>query len=263
MLLQRLAVAAVGLPLLALLLWLPADYFALAVTFILAAAAFEMLRALAPDYSRSVALGAAAATALFVSLARSVPELPVWSFLIVTGIALALILRPGARLAQSLGGWWTTAVLYVGVLGAHLVLLRDVPHGQAWLVLLLAATFATDTGAYATGRLFGRHLLAPSISPAKTWEGAAGGLAAGAAAGLGVLFALAGLQLDLPGVLLVALGLPAAAIAGDLLESAIKRRMDVKDMSALLPGHGGLLDRLDSLLLVGVCLYWIVRWFQA
>lgn len=228
---------------------------------LLGAAAFEMIRALVPDLPLSLPLSAGVTTALFVAVARVEPDLPWWGLLAVTAIALAMILRPSGRLSNSIGGWWITGVLYVAVLGAHLALLRLEPHGQAWLVLLLAVTFATDTGAYAVGRLFGRHRLAPTISPGKTWEGAAGGLLFGAATGLALLFGPTEISLEPAGAALVAL-LPIAAIGGDLLESALKRRMDVKDMSALLPGHGGLLDRLDSVLLVGVGLYWIVQWLQ-
>lgn len=266
MLTQRLLVAAVGLPALAILIWLPERAFSIAVAFILGVAAAEMVRALVPDRPWSIALSAGVVTALYVALARSGFESTEWSFLALTAVVLALILRPNARLAQSLGGWWMTACLYVGVFGSHLVLLRLEPEGQRWLIVLLAATFATDTGAYAVGRLWGRHLFMPSVSPKKTWEGAIGGLVAGTAAGIGVTAAL-GLELEgsaWNGWTWSAwfLLLPVAAIAGDLLESALKRRMDVKDMSNLLPGHGGLLDRLDSILLVGVCLYWMVRWFQ-
>lgn len=261
MLLQRIAVAAIGIPLLALLLWAPEQAFALALALILGTAAFEMLRALAPERPYAVALSAGVATALFVALARDQPDLPLWAFVAVTVVALALVLRPGSRLQRSLGGWWITAVLYVGVLGAHLVLLRREPDGQAWLLVLLAATFAADTGAYAVGRFIGRHKLAPSISPAKTWEGAGGALVFGTAAGIGAALAL---DLRLEGSAWFAwfVLLPVGAVVGDLLESALKRTMEVKDMSSLLPGHGGLLDRLDSVLVVGVCLYWMVRWFQ-
>jgi len=257
---QRIIVAGVGLPLLALLLVLPERIFAAVVQGILAVAVFEMIRALVPDKPLTLPLSAAAATSLFVSLTRVNPDVPLWSFLAITGAALVLILRPNSRLAVSLGGWWITACLYVGVLGAHLVLLRMEPNGQEWLALMLAATFATDTGAYAVGRTLGRHAFWPAVSPNKTWEGAIGGLVTGAIVGVGAMFVL-DLSLDQPGMVLIAL-LPVAAIAGDLLESALKRQMDVKDMSGLLPGHGGLLDRLDSILVVGVCVYWIVRWLQ-
>ena len=261
MLIQRLAVAAVGLPLLAGLIALPEPVFAVIVAVILGVATFEMIRALVPDLPLSLPLSAGVATALFAAIARQQPGLPWWGLIGVTAVALALIVRQNSRLSNSIGGWWITAILYVGVFGSHLLLLRLEDHGQAWLVVLLGVTFGTDTGAYAVGRLAGRRLLAPRVSPNKTLEGAAGGLVAGAAVGIGLVLALPDIGLEAPGVVLVAL-LPVLAMAGDLLESALKRRMDVKDMSGLLPGHGGLLDRLDSLLLVGVGLYWIVRWLQ-
>ena len=259
MLIQRLAVAAVGLPLLGILIWAPEPVFATAVAAILGLAAAEMMRALVPARSPALPLSAGAATALFAAVARDAADLRLWPFLLLTGVTLYLILRPGSRLAASLGGWWTTAVLYVGVLGVHLLLLRGLEDGQAWLIVLLVATIATDTGAYAIGRPFGRHLLAPRISPAKTWEGGIGGFVFGTVAGIAAALTL---DLELGGVMTAAwlALLPIAAISGDLLESALKRTMDVKDMSRLLPGHGGLLDRLDSLLVAGTCLYWIVRW---
>ncbi|MDA1240290.1 MAG: phosphatidate cytidylyltransferase [Chloroflexi bacterium] len=261
MLTQRLIVAAIGLPLVAVLLLLPEPVFAAALQVILAAAAFELVRALDRTRPLTLPLSAAAATALLVATARAWPpewpDFPLWAFVLMAAVALTLMVS--GWLVASLGGWWITAVLYTGVFGAHIVLVRGLAEGQAWLVVMLAATFATDTGAYAIGRLFGRHLFVPRISPKKTWEGAIGGLVIGAGAA-----AVAVLALDLPmeGAALVALALalPVAAISGDLLESALKRRMDVKDMSGLLPGHGGLLDRLDSVLIVGACLYWILRW---
>ena len=264
MLKQRIAVAAVGLPAIALLVWLPERPFSVIVALILGAAVFEMIRALAPDEPLSLPLSAGVATALLVALTRADLGVSVWGFVAVTIAALAMILRPGSRLAASLGGWWVTACLYVGVFGAHLVLLRLEPEGQRWLLVLLAATFATDTGAYAVGRTLGTHPFMPRVSPSKTWEGAVGGLVFGTVAGI---VAMVALDLELGEVARLAsfallATLPVAAIAGDLLESALKRKMDVKDMSGLLPGHGGLLDRLDSMLVVGVCLYWMVRWLQ-
>ena len=131
--------------------------------------------------------------------------------------------------------------------------------GQRWLIVLLGVTFATDTGAYAVGRLIGRHPLAPRISPAKTREGAIGGFLAGAGAAVVLPIALG---LDTGAVLIAAIAvtLPIAAQAGDLLESALKRRIGVKDSSGLLPGHGGLLDRMDSQLLAAPLLYWTLQW---
>jgi phosphatidate cytidylyltransferase len=258
---QRLAVAAVGLPLLALLLLTPEAAFAPIVTLLLAFAAFEFVRAAAPESELAVPAGAGAAAALLIALARGVDDFPLWLMLLPLAAALAGVLWRGDTLARPTPAWWLAGVLYVGVLGAHFVLLRNLDDGQRWLVVMLAVTFATDTGAYTVGRLLGRHRMAPAISPAKTWEGAGGGLAAGAGAGV-LATTLLDLGTDAPGPLLIPLALPAAAIAGDLLESALKRRMGVKDISTLLPGHGGLLDRLDSLLLVGPSLYWMLRWLQ-
>lgn len=262
MLLQRLIVAAVGLPLLALLVLVaPEPVFAAVVQAILAVAAFEIVRSAAPGYPLTLPVSAAAATALFVAMVRVVPEIPLWAFLLVTLFALAGILWSRTRMAEHLGGWWLTAVLYTAVFGAHIVLIRNLDDGQTWLVVMLGATFATDTGAYAVGRLLGRHRLAPRISPSKTWEGAAGGLLLGAAAAVGLPMLL-DVELEMPGPVLLALAVPLAAIAGDLLESALKRRMEVKDMSGLLPGHGGFADRLDSILIVSASVYWILRWWQ-
>ena len=257
MLRQRLLVAAVGLPLLALLLAAPEPVFAAAVTLILAAAAYEMARAANPEASPTYAMSAAAAVALFAAASRAVPNFPVLPFAAMAVITLALLLHPRGRIAATNTGWWLGTTLYVA-LGAHGILLRGIEDGRAWCVVLFATTFATDTGAYAVGRLFGKHLLWPSVSPKKTWEGGLGGLVFGA-----IAFVVAHRSFDLGLGLLadgVALLLPVAAITGDLLESALKRTMDVKDMSGWLPGHGGLLDRLDSVLIVGVCLYWSVRW---
>ena len=261
MLRPRLIVAAAGLPLLALLLAAPEPVFALVVQALLAYAAFEMVRAARPDASLAYGLSAAAGAALLLAVARTNPQVPVGLLLAITAIAIAGLLVPATRLAASAGAWWIGATLYAAVPGAHFILARNLVDGREWLVMLLAVTFATDTGAYAAGRLLGRHRLAPIISPNKTVEGAIGGLLVGAIAAAGVPMLL-GVATRMPGPVLLAALVPAAAMAGDLVESALKRRLCVKDMSNLLPGHGGLLDRLDSLLLAGPCLYWIVRWFQ-
>ena len=260
MLKTRLAVAAVGLPLLAALVLAPEQAFSAAITLVLAGGAFELMRAAAPRAGYPSAVAAAALVALIAATARSVDEFRLWLLLVPLAAALAVALQPW-RAARWPGlVWWAVAVLYLGALGGHWLLLRGLPDGGQWVAVAFAVTFATDTGAYAVGRLIGRHRLAPLISPSKTWEGFAGGLVAGAA---GAVAATALLDLDLGAGALVAiaLALPLAAAAGDLLESAIKRRAEVKDMSALLPGHGGLLDRMDSLLLTGPLLYWLVRWF--
>ena len=132
--------------------------------------------------------------------------------------------------------------------------------GRSWLLFALLTTFAADSGAYFVGRLIGRHKMAPNLSPGKTWEGAAGGLAAAITAALLMpLLPNEYLNLQLtwwqPALIGAAVGI--AAPAGDLLESALKRRAGVKDAGHLFPGHGGMLDRLDSLLLTLPLIYYL------
>ena len=119
-------------------------------------------------------------------------------------------------------------------------------------------TFTVDTGAYFIGSLIGRHKLAPTISPKKTWEGAVGGLAGGLLA-VGVLSPVLDLGLNPWAIVAFGLALGLAAEAGDLLESWMKRGMGIKDSSGLLPGHGGLLDRLDSIAGVAPVVYLVAN----
>jgi phosphatidate cytidylyltransferase len=147
-------------------------------------------------------------------------------------------------------------VLWIGIPLAHAVLLRDLPdHGAALLVDVLVGTFATDTGAYATGRMFGAHKIAPSLSPNKTLEGLIGGFLIGTMA-----FWFAGLYQDwLSGVDALIIGAAVAAIApvGDLFESMLKRDLGKKDTGTLFGPHGGILDRLDAVFFTVVVGYYL------
>lgn len=168
--------------------------------------------------------------------------------------------HPGAGWADlglTLGG----AVYAGGLLGyAPLLAERSVrpgePAGVVWLLLVILGTAACDSGAYFVGSAVGRHKLIPHISPGKTWEGLGGGAIGGIVAAL----AFAG-SLGLQWWQAVGLGLVvcAAAVAGDLCESLIKRAAAVKDSSHLIPGHGGILDRVDSILFVLVAVYWFTK----
>jgi len=145
--------------------------------------------------------------------------------------------------------WGGLGLLWIGLPCIGAIWLRAMPgSGRSTLLWLFALVWATDSAAYFTGRSIGGPRLAPRISAAKTWSGAAGGLLAGLGVG-GIAGSLAGQSLLSP-VLWVSLGLSVAAEAGDLLESAAKRRFGAKDSSGLIPGHGGILDRLDAMLAV-------------
>jgi phosphatidate cytidylyltransferase len=147
-------------------------------------------------------------------------------------------------------------IVWIGIPLVHAVLLRDLPdHGAALLVDVLVGTFAADTGAYATGRMFGSHKIAPSLSPNKTLEGLVGGFLIGTMA-----FWFAGLYQDwLSGADALIIGAAVAAIApiGDLFESMLKRDLGTKDTGTLFGPHGGILDRLDAVFFTIVVGYYL------
>jgi phosphatidate cytidylyltransferase len=150
--------------------------------------------------------------------------------------------------------------MYVGLpIGALVwIALSAGPHALTWLIVVIGAS---DSAQYYSGRAFGRRKLAPAVSPAKTVEGALGGLAAAAiAAPLAGAWWLPGTSL--PAAAVLGLLLAAFGMAGDLFESLLKRSAGVKDSSALIPGHGGLLDRLDSYLFSAPCFYVFLRYVQ-
>lgn len=151
----------------------------------------------------------------------------------------------------------TLGVVYIGLLGAHLVLLRYLPDGSSWLIVGTAVTAGSDTGAYFIGKAFGKRKLCPNVSPNKTIEGAVGGVLAGLVAGIG--FALIFLPtINWPFVIGSSVFLSLVGIVGDLTESIIKRGTGTKDSGNCLAGHGGILDRIDSLLFVGPVLYYLL-----
>ncbi len=167
------------------------------------------------------------------------------------------IFRPEAQ--RSLADWALTLAgsLYVGVLAGYLVAVRDLPQGLGWIMWTLFATWANDTAAYFVGKGLGRRAFAPHVSPRKTWEGSVGGWVFCALVSAGI-----GVYLGQPWWVSLALGLVLGLMAtlGDLAVSFLKRRVGVKDSSTLIPGHGGMLDRMDSLLFTAVVMYYYVVW---
>lgn len=183
------------------------------------------------------------------------------------GLALAALAPLAAQVIRggpegSLNGWALTVAgtLYVGYALSHWVLLRDLAHGLDWTAIALAGTWSSDAGAYLIGRAWGRRPFFPSISPKKTLEGAVGGMVLSVlgtvAAALLLPVAIAPWQAFVLGLLI-----SIAAPLGDLAESVIKRQTGAKDAGRLIPGHGGMLDRLDSLIFVGPLAYYVVTLF--
>jgi len=150
-------------------------------------------------------------------------------------------------------------VFYIGFCSSHLILLRSLPQGIYWLLVLTAITVSSDTGAYYVGRALGKTKLYPALSPGKTRAGAVGGIVGGMLGGL-VVTAIFFQGADFIMIALLSLVLSVIGIIGDLIESLIKRVSGVKDSGQILPGHGGLLDRCDSLLLTAPVLYYVLFW---
>ena len=258
--------AAVLLPLLVFVIFLdsPLFFFALASLVIVLAAlelcALAEQRGARPQRS----LCAAGAVLVASTFLPGGPDLALALALCVIAAPLAWVLsrRPFSEGLVSM----STAllgVLLVGFLLGHTVGLRCAPGvGRHLLLYLLWVVWCSDTVAYAVGTRFGRTPLAPRLSPRKTWEGTIAGLGAALlAAAVGREWFLPDLRWSESAALGVLLG--ALALAGDLCESLLKRGSEVKDSAGLLPGHGGLLDRTDSLMFTAPFLYHYWRWFHA
>ncbi len=184
--------------------------------------------------------------------------------LLTSAIMLSLIwllLRQQKQEAFASWAWTMAGILYIGWLLSYFVALREMVDGRNWVFLALFATFGSDTAAFFIGRTWGKHRLAPNISPSKTWEGAIGGLLG--AVIISLLFTIPSpLSLNLHYWQAILLGLTISVFSqlGDLIESLLKRNMGVKDSGRLLPGHGGFLDRLDSVVFAGIVVYYYVVW---
>jgi phosphatidate cytidylyltransferase len=149
-------------------------------------------------------------------------------------------------------------MVYVGWFFSYLLFVRSLTDHGAFLFFLIATVWATDISAYLVGTVFGRHKLNPEISPKKTIEGAAAGLLVGIAAG--IIFAQF-IEMEMWHAVFLGALVSVLAQVSDLVESMIKRDVGVKDSGAVLPGHGGILDRMDSFILAAPVLYYYVVWF--
>ncbi|MFZ2625813.1 MAG: phosphatidate cytidylyltransferase [Propionibacterium sp.] len=189
------------------------------------------------------------------------PKDALW--IITGGLALMMIAALFVRIPRGVEGFVADVAAsafvigYLPLLGSSVALMLASNHGAARILCFIVCPIACDTGAYAFGSLFGRHKMAPSISPAKTWEGFVGGIV------LTMVVAAVVVHLVLHAPiwvgLLLGLVVGGAGVLGDLVESAIKRDAKLKDMSHLLPGHGGVMDRLDSML-VAAPAAWLVMY---
>lgn len=264
---RRLATAAVALPLLGLALFRgPAELVVAIVAAAVLLALFEFYRLLEARSLRPLRFtGLVLTAALFVVVA--VPgwqAAPFWPLAAVLLLAAALLRGSEPQQAVPAAAVTLLGALYLGALGGSLAalrLLRPIEDGAWRVTLLLAIIMASDTFAFFVGHALGRHRLAPQLSPGKTVEGALGGLLGGVLGAL--LVRVLGLPaLPLPHALALGAGVAVLGIVGDLDESLLKRWAGVKDSGALFPGHGGMLDRLDSLLFGAPVLYYYFLYVQ-
>jgi len=278
-LLLRVLTAVVGIPIIVAVVLIGGVVFAAVAAVILLLSVLEFYAATDPETSvparahprlrRSVPslfgqrlpafAGCAGVLLLTAAAYEGLDELTGALALAIAAVFLLLVLQGDAQTGLRDWLWVLGGVGYIGFLGAHLVLLRDLDDDGDWVLVAVFATFAADTAAYFIGRAFGRTRITPAISPGKTLEGSIAGLIAGFAAVFALVWAL-GLDLDELELLPLAALLPVAAIIGDLAESLIKRGAGVKDASEMVPGHGGFLDRLDSVLLTTPLVYYYVIW---
>jgi phosphatidate cytidylyltransferase len=232
-----------------------------------AIAAFELVTMFgAVGAGEALGIGVAGAIPLMAAFGRSGDLLPGWSGLALAGATVAILVTflfrrgPLEQIPRAV----STVVLswlYCGLLIASLVGLRD-RFGVPWVIVAFVASWANDTFAYFAGHAFGRHKLYERISPKKTWEGFAGGVAGSVVGTLAVLWLLHPRALTPGGAVVLGLGAGVLGPLGDLAESMIKRAAGVKDSGKIIPGHGGLLDRIDALLFVAPWVYVCAAWLE-
>lgn len=268
MLADRLKVAILLIPLGAVIIGLGGWPFALFVTAVMGAAAWEFAQLYRQGgYAPPAALMAAGAALL--TLARHIfgfEHAPLLISLLAT-ISLTVSTMAYQKGRDSAAVDFTISLagmLYLGWLGGYFISLRNLPDGLWWFMLALPVIALADTGAFSVGRRIGRHKMCPRVSPNKSWEGYIAGVLTGALGGaaLAALWGLRAASMSPLDGLIMGGVISALAPLGDLGESMIKRPFGAKDSSRLLPGHGGILDRIDSWIWAGLIGYYLTLWLR-
>ncbi len=264
MLVKRLIVAIILIPIGVTLIYFGGWPFVLFIALLLGVAAWEFCNLfIKAGYAPATPLVVTGVVALAITRLTSGFE---YQDLILTGTVLVsmcyhlVAYEKGRDTAAtdfviSLGG-----LLYLGILGSHLVSLRLLPDGLWWFMLIMPVAWLSDAGAFFIGSRFGKHRIAPRLSPKKSWEGYVGGIIIGIPAGIlfSFLWGLRSPVMTLERGLIAGIALSVLPTLGDLGESMLKRQFGVKDSSNLLPGHGGILDRIDSWIWAAAIGYYLV-----
>ncbi len=269
MLSERILVTAILLPVGLAAIHFGGPFYTAVVTVILVLAAYEyvqLFRAGGFEPAGALVIGGVLLLALGRALSgfTSAP----WMISLIILVSMTYHVLAYERGRDQAGTDFTltlAGILYLGWIGGYFISLRSLPEGDWWVLTVLSGVWLADTGAYFVGRRFGAHKLTPRISPKKTWEGYVAGIILGT---LGAtLFSLLWRALAGPGsqitplrAAVIGLILSTVTTLGDLGESMLKRQVGVKDSGRLLPGHGGMLDRIDSWLWGAVIGYYLVFW---
>ena len=270
MLKKRLITALCGIPFLAAIVWFGDPWFTILVAVWGLLAVFEFYRLVANTKVPPLTFIGLFLTLLFIvsphiEYASFVPML--FSSIVLIPLVW-LVMRKRKEIAFERWAWTIAGVLYIGWLLSHLVSLRDLDAGRNLVFFALFITFASDAAAFFVGTAIGKTALAPNISPRKTWEGAIGGILGAILMSLvfasDKIFMLTNpLSIPLFGywqAIILSIAVSIFSQFGDLAESLFKRNMGVKESGKTIPGHGGFLDRIDSVLFAVVVVYYFVIW---
>ena len=273
MLKNRIITSAWAIPLLGVIIWFGEPYFTIfiAIAGLLAMIEFSRLTNVIKD--KPLTVFGVIWTLLFIVIrnphieSRIQPYISLdllYPFLFTAGIAVSLMVlltRKQKQGAFTDWAWIFAGILYVGWLLSYLVALRGLDGGRSWVFLAIFATFGSDSAAYFVGKTIGKNKLAPVVSPNKTWEGSVGGLIGGSNCQFVLSFTYPGAAYRLSQLVAADycwLMISVFGQLGDLVESLFKRNAGVKDSGNIFPGHGGMLDRMDSIVFAVVVVYYVV-----
>jgi phosphatidate cytidylyltransferase len=268
MLTKRVKAALIFVPLVLGLIYLGGWVFNLFVLAILLFAAYEFQRLFdqmgyAPSFIL-LALGSGLLVIQRWAAAGQYTDLIFAAIILVTVLETIIQFENGQKDASLNVTINLAGIFYIGWVGAYFISLRSLPHGRGWMLTALPAAWLADMGAYFIGRRFGKHKMAPLVSPGKSWEGYAGAVSFGALSGLLLilLWRSAGLlpeQTPLWYGILMGTMVAIFTPIGDFFISLLKRTAGVKDTGNLIPGHGGILDRIDTWIWAALIGYYLVR----
>jgi phosphatidate cytidylyltransferase len=254
---SRLLVAAAGLPLVLGFAWL-GGWWMFTLLLVAAVIALDELYRAGREFRPLALAGFAGLTACLLGIQLGGIGWMAAGALLTLPLAFVFVVFAETRQRATVSLSFTVlGVVWIGMGLGHLILLRAIPeHGRLAIFTVLIAVFAADSGAYLVGRLVGRHKLAPTLSPGKSWEGFVAGVVAGVFATWVALYKTG--FADSWRSLLLGLAIVVAAAVGDLLQSLVKRDVGIKDSGRLLAGHGGVFDRVDSLLVAVPVAYYVL-----